>query len=335
MEDFLLFYFLSGRVIQNAKVKVSKTINKEMIVLYWHIGQAIVEKQNLVGYGKSVVEQLAKDIKEDFPNLQGFSARNMWDMRRFYLTYKDFPLLRQLVAEVPWKHNLLIMSMKNTDEQAFYLEQVATQNWTREVLTFQIKNNVYQNLKLRGKHHNFQHTLPELQANQAQEILKSEYTFDFLGIQGTILEKALENKLIEHIKEFLLELGYGFTFIGQQYRLVLGQKEYFIDLLFFHRKLKCLVAIDLKIGESEPEYAGKMNFYLEVLDNTVKMTDENSSIGIILCTKKDDLEVEYSLRSQNKPIGVAEYKLYEQLPEELSKQLPSAKEIKQYLKSKK
>ncbi|TAE18843.1 MAG: DUF1016 domain-containing protein [Bacteroidetes bacterium] len=334
-QDYFAFLGEVKDLIRKAQIRASRVVNKEMITLYWDIGRVIVEKQELLGYGKSVVEQLSKDLRDEFPNVDGFSARNMWDMRHLYLAYKDEPILRQLVAEVPWKHNTMIMSLKDKEAQAFYLLKVKELHWSREVLTFQIKNKAYQNLLTQSKTHNFGNTLPEAQAEEANSILKSEYTFDFLGLQETVLEKVLENRLMEHLKQFLLELGYGFTFVGQQYRIVLGQKDYFIDLLFFHRKLKCLVAIDLKIGEFEPEYAGKMNFYLEVLDDTVRMPDENPSIGIILCTKKDDLEVEYSLRSQNKPIGVAEYKLYEQLPEELSKQLPSAKDIKKYLNSKK
>lgn len=196
------------------------------------------------------------------------------------------------------------------------------------------KANAYKTLKIDTKTHNFQATLSENLAEQAQEALKSEYNLEFLGLSSLVKERELENQLLQHIKEFLMEMGYGFAFLGNQYSIKLGENEYFIDLLFYHRGLQCLVALELKITRFIPEYAGKMNFYLEILDDTVKLPQENPSIGIILCAEKDNLEVEYSLRSQNKPIGVAEYKLYEQLPEELSKQLPSAKDIKQYLKSK-
>jgi predicted nuclease of restriction endonuclease-like (RecB) superfamily len=189
--------------------------------------------------------------------------------------------------------------------------------------------------RLIRKSHNFQQSLSENLAEQAQEALKSEYNLEFLGLSNLVKERALESQLLQNIKDFLLEMGYGFAFLGNQYKIKLGENEYFIDLLFYHRGLQCLVALELKISKFIPEHAGKMNFYLEVLDNSMKMPHENPSIGIILCAEKDDLEVEYSLRSQNKPIGVAEYKLYDQLPEELSKQLPSAKDLKKYLKSKK
>jgi predicted nuclease of restriction endonuclease-like (RecB) superfamily len=318
--------------ISSARIQASKAVNREQILLYWQIGKMIVEKQEIVGWGKSIVEQLAKDLKLEFPNTQGFSARNIWDMRKFYLTYKDEPKLRQLVAEIPWKHNLLIMSLPDKKAQAYYLEASAKFGWTRNVLTFQIKGDAFNKLTQKNKSHNFEQTMPETLALQADEMLKSDYSLDFLGLSQIFLERELEQKIMENIKIFLLELGYGFTFIGQQYRIVLGKKEYFIDLLFFHRKLKCLVAIDLKIGEFEPEHAGKMNFYLEVLDNSVKMPDENPSIGIILCSKKDDLEVEYALRIANRPMGVAEYAITHQLPKELQNNLPNPQDLKKLLK---
>jgi predicted nuclease of restriction endonuclease-like (RecB) superfamily len=322
--------------IRHAQVRAGQYVNRAMIELYWHIGKTITERQETEGWGKSVVERLSQDLKTEFPNLEGFSARNMWDMRLLYLTYRDYPILRQLVAEIPWSHNILIMSkIKDAQEQQFYLEATAQFGWSRAILHNQIKANAYKTLKTAEKAHNFQQTLSANLAEQAHEALKSEYNLDFLGLTSLVKERELESQLLQHIKEFLLEMGYGFAFLGSQYKIKLGENEYFIDLLFYHRGLQCLVALELKITKFIPEYAGKMNFYLEVLDDMVRMPHENPSIGIILCAEKDDLEVEYSLRSQNKPIGVAEYKLYEQLPEELSKQLPSAKDIKKYLKSKK
>jgi len=322
--------------IRHAQVRAGQYVNHAMIELYWHIGKTITERQETEGWGKSVVERLSQDLKLEFPNTEGFSTQNLWYMRQFYLTYHKLPFLQQLAGEIPWMHNVLIMSkIKEEKEQQFYLEATAKYGWSREILRNQIKANAYKVLQTDQKTHNFQQTLSANLAEQAHEALKSEYNLDFLGLTALVKERELESQLLQHIKEFMLEMGYGFAFLGSQYKIKLGENEYFIDLLFYHRGLQCLVALELKITKFIPEYAGKMNFYLEVLDDTVRMPHENPSIGIILCAEKDDLEVEYSLRSQNKPIGVAEYKLYEQLPEELSKQLPSAKDIKKYLKSKK
>lgn len=322
--------------IRHAQVRAGQYVNRAMIELYWHIGKTITERQATEGWGKSVVERLSQDLKAEFPNTDGFSTQNLWFMRQFYLTYLDSPILQQAVREIPWSHNIIIMSkIKEAKEQKFYLEATAKYGWGREILRNQIKANAYKNLKTDHKTHNFQQTLSANLAEQALDALKSEYNLDFLGLTALVKERELESQLLQHMKEFMLEMGYGFAFLGSQYKIKLGENEYFIDLLFYHRGLQCLVALELKVTKFIPEYAGKMNFYLEVLDDTVRMPHENPSIGIILCAEKDDLEVEYSLRSQNKPIGVAEYKLYEQLPEELSKQLPSAKDIKKYLNSKK
>lgn len=330
-KEYQQFLALVKHKIVQTKYQVSKRINKEQIALYWQIGELIVQKQEELGWGKSVVEQLAKDLKIIFPKRKGFSARNMWDMRKLYLAYIDFPNLRQLVAEVPWKHNLLIMGLKNIQAQTYYLQQTSQHAWTRDILTFQMKGKAYERSLLQKKTHNFQQALPENLAKQADEIIKSEYVLDFLGLENDFLERELEQKIVENLKTFLLELGYGFTFVGQQYRILLAEKEYFIDLLFFHRKLKCLVAIELKIGEFEPEYAGKMNFYLEVLDDTVKMPDENRSLGIVLCSKKNDIEVEYALRNIQRPIGVAEYSLTKDLPQNLQNLLPTPKDLKEII----
>ncbi len=321
--------------IREAQITTGKYVNRSMIALYWHIGQMITERQEKEGWGKSVVERLSNDLKREFPNQQGFSVQNLWFMRQFYLMYRNSLILQQAVREIPWSHNIIIMNkIKDTQEQQFYLESTAKFGWSRDILRNQINANAYKTLKIEPKTHNFQQTLSQNLAEQAQEALKSEYNLEFLGLSALVRERELENQLLQHIKEFLMEMGYGFAFLGNQYKIKLGSNEYFIDLLFYHRSLQCLVALELKITKFIPEYAGKMNFYLEVLDDTVKMPHENPSIGIILCIEKDDLEVEYSLRSQNKPIGVAEYKLYKELPKELSKQLPSVKELKKILKSK-
>ncbi len=321
--------------IQTAQVKASKSVNNALIDLYWDIGKKIVKDQESQNWGKSIVKNLSEDLKIIFPNQKGFSVQNLWYMRQFYLTYRGNSNLQQLAGEIGWMHNVTIMTkIKDPIEQEFYLQASAEFGWSRAILENQIKANAYQTLKVNLKTHNFQKTLGENLAIQAEEILKSKYNLEFLGLSALVKERELESQILQKIKDFMLELGYGFAFLGSQYKIRLGENEYFIDLLFSHRSLQCLVAIELKITKFIPEYAGKMNFYLEVLDDTVKLPHENPSIGIILCAEKDNLEVEYSLRSQNKPIGVAEYILYKELPEELSNKLPSSKDLKTYLKKK-
>lgn len=236
--------------------------------------------------------------------------------------------LRQLVAEVPWGHNLLILNkLSAPKERLYYLYSTVQFGWTRAVLLNQIKADAFRRSLAEGKAHNFTVALPEHLAEQAEETLKSSYNLEFLGIDRAIKERELEDGLIEKLKDFILELGYGFCFIGRQHRVVAGRKEYFIDLLFYHRFLKCMVAIELKIGEFKPEFAGKMDFYLNLLNNKECALDDNPSIGIILCAEKDDVEVEFALKSKGNPIGVAEYQLKPTLPKELKGKLPSAKEL--------
>jgi len=319
--------------IQTARFQVAKSITKEHIELYWKIGKIILEKQNDEGWGKSVVEKISKDLRQDYPKSSGYSARNLWDMRRFYSRYSSNEKLRQLVAEIPWGQNLLILSKIKDDKEAkFYLSATKKYGWSRNVLLNQIKAQAYKRALPDNKTHNFQTALPELLSEQADEALKSEYNLEFLGLKEGVKERELENKMIEKIRDVIMEFGAGFAFLGNQFKLKLGKKEYFIDLLFYHRKLQCLVAVELKVGEFKPEYAGKLNFYLEILDNTEKTENENPSIGILLCAEKDTLEVEYALRTTNKPIGVAEYQLTKDLPKKYKQYLPDNKLIIEKLK---
>lgn len=319
--------------IQAERIKAIRQLNRSLIGIYWEIGRQIVESQEQHGWGKGIVEQLSKDLQTGFPGESGFSARNLWDMRRFYETYKEFPNLRQLVAEIPWGSNLVILNKAEThEERTYYLKASAELGWSRNVLLNQIKVKAYERHLVQPKQTNFKKVLPEHLAEQANEIIKSSYSLEFLGANEPVLELELERRLLGKLKDFILELGYGFTFVGNQYALKLSDKTYRVDLLFFHRKLHCLVAIDLKTGAFKPEYAGKMNFHLELLDEQVKLPEENPSIGIILCAEKDSLEVEYALRTGTKPMGVAEYQLLPFLPDELSGQLPTPEELKEQLK---
>ncbi len=294
----------------------------------------IVEKQQELGWGKSVVETLSRDVQQEFPSVTGFSPRNLWDMKRFYEQYADHENLRQRVAEIPWGHNLLILNkISNYDARAYYIELTQTCGWSRNVLLNQIKAHAYER-SLKEKTHNFENTLPVHLAEQADEMFKSSYSLEFLGIGQAVLERELEQRLLSQLKDFMLELGYGFCFVGNQYRLTLGDNDYYIDLLFYHRFLKSLIAIDLKTGEFKPEYAGKMDFYLNLLNEYEKTPEDNPSIGIILCAEKDHLVVEFSLKTKHNPIGVAEYQLYQELPEDLQGKIPTVQELTEGLQRK-
>ena len=363
---------LKARVI-SARICAARAMNRDMILLYWDIGRGIVEKQKTLGWGDAVVEMVAADLRRDFPQVTGFSPRNVWDMRRLYATYttpaflsqavreidrgeegqilrqavaelsedtkrlraaaeftesKGIELLRQLVAEVPWGQNLLILNkLSDSTARLYYLRATAQFGWSRNVLLNQIKAGAYERAVVEKKTHNFPLALPEHLAEQADEMLKSSYNLEFLGIRREVKERDLENRLISRLQAFLLELGYGFCFVGRQHRLALGQKEYFVDLLFYHRFLKALVAFELKVGPFEPEYAGKMDFYLNLLNDTERGPGDNPSIGVILCAEKDDVEVEYALKTKQNPIGVAGYRLRARLPADLKGRLPTARQL--------
>ena len=308
--------------VKMTRVVIANRLSASVTQLYWNIGKRLSSEKLDKGYGGRVVEQLSADLKSEFPDTEGFSPRSLLDMKRLYEFYTDNfqippqPVAKfennippQPVAVLPWGHNRLILSkIKDRQEALYYAEAAVKMGWTRNLLLNFIKADTYRNAKELPKLHNFETTLPEHLQEQADEMLKNTYNLGFLGIKHQIKERELERRLIEKIKLFLLELGDGFSFIGNQYRLTLNKKEYFADLLFFNRKIKSLIAIDLKIGAFEPEFVGKMNHYLGLLDDQVKIPDENPSIGIILCAEKDHIEVEVALRDFHKPIGVAEYK---------------------------
>ena len=318
--------------INSAKYEAYKSLNKYHIGQNFELGKLIVKNQEKNNWGKSIVDTLSHDINKTVDGAKGYSPQNLWRMRQFYLEYKNETELLEIAFTIPWGQNLLIMhKIKDNKAKMYYLNATDKLGWSRSVLLNQIKADAYKHHLVNPKLSNFDKALPVHLSEQANEAMKSEYNLDFLGITKPILERELENRLIENIRDLLLELGYGFTFIGNQYRLKLNQKEYFIDLLFYHRFLKCLVAIELKTVEFEPEFAGEMNFYLELLDEQEKQLDDNPSIGIILCPTKDNIEVEYSLRSSSKPIGVSEYKLTQELPNKLKGKVPTAKELKQML----
>lgn len=296
--------------IHTARTLIAKQVNSTANSVYWNLGKLLFEKQLEEGYGSGVVKQLSIDLKNEFPDM-GLSPRNLWDMKRFYERYYLADVkLRQAVAVLPWGHNLLLINkVQSLSAVAFYANEVATKGWSRDLLLNAIKMDSYSRAENQLKNNNFGNTLPEISAEYANEVFKSSYNLGFLGITEPVKELELENRLITKIRAFVLELGKGFSFIGNQYRLEYNNKEYFVDMLFFHRGLQSLVAIELKIGSFKAEYVGKMNLYLSLLDKLEKGEKENPSIGIILCADKDHLDVEIALQDINKPIGVSEYQL--------------------------
>lgn len=312
--------------IRSAQYAALRAVNKELIELYWDIGRMIVERQKTERWGRSIVEQIAKDLQSEFQGIRGFSAQNLWYMRGFYLAYGNNEKLQRIVGEVGWGHNISIMEKCKDDlQREFYARMTSKFGWTRNILIHQIENQTYEKTLLNQV--NFDKTLPAEVRNQAKLAVKDEYTFDFLELGEEFSERELERAAISRIEEFLREMGGVFAFVGSQYRLEVEGEEFFIDILLYHRALKCLVAVELKVGKFLPEYVGKMQFYLAVLDDTVRMDGESPAIGIILCKDKNRTIVEYALRESNKPIGVAAYRMVSSLPDELQGQLPRPEQV--------
>lgn len=311
--------------VRNAQYEAMKAVNVALINLYWEIGKSIAEKQS-ESWGKSIVPTLSKELQNEFPGVGGFSVGNLWLMAQFYSEYQSVENLAPLVREISWsKHISILKKCKDPKEREFYILATKKFGWTKNVLIHQIENKTFEKYLLNQT--NFEETLPEKIKNQAILAVKDEYIFDFLGIEEEHSERDLEQKLIQNIRAFLLELGSDFSFLGNQYKIELSDKEYFIDLLLFHRKLQSLVAIELKIGEFLPEYKGKMEFYLNILNDKVKLPHENEAIGIIICKSKDRTIVEYSLKSSNLPIGISNYSTSDKLPKNYQNLLPSNEEL--------
>lgn len=320
--------FLKGikQRIRDAQYSALKAVNKELIMLYWDIGKKIVEQQEKHGWGKAIVETLAKDLQKEYSGIKGFSVQNLWYMRQFYINYKDNAKLQPLVGEISWAKNLIIMGKcKDELEKEFYLKMTKKFGWTKDVLVHQIENKSYEKYLLNQT--NFDKTVPVKYQIQAKLAVKDEYTFDFLELGEKHSEKELENLLVTKIKDFLKEMGGYFCFVGSQYRLEIDGEEYFIDLVLYHRKLRCLVAVELKIGKFKPEYAGKMQFYLSALNDKIKLDNENPSIGLIICKEKSRTTVEYALKDVSKPVGISTYRITTTLPKNLVKYLPSKEDI--------
>lgn len=333
ISPYILFFEQLKSRVQQAQLKASLAVNSELIFLYWDIGKSIVEKQEQEGWGTYVIEKLCKDLQNAFPGMQGFSRANVFNMRSFYLTYaKVQQAVGQIntlpIVNIPWGHNILIITkIKDLQEQLWYAEQTIKHGLSRAALEDWIKSKAY---KRHGKAiTNFAQQLPEPQSLLAQETLKDPYNFDFLTLDAGFRELELEQGLVDHIQKLLLELGKGFAFIGRQYHLEIAGDDYYLDLLFYHIQLRCYCVVELKTTDFKPEYAGKLNFYLSAVDDMLKHSTDNPSIGILLCKSKNKLKVEYALRDIRKPIGIAEYitKTLEKLPKKLQSSFPTMEDI--------
>jgi predicted nuclease of restriction endonuclease-like (RecB) superfamily len=335
---------IKGR-IRHAQIRAAVGASRELIRLYWDIGREIVQRQDREGWGKAIVQRLAADLQREFPGMAGFSPQNIWYMRAFYLAWTeevaklqqpvgelDGQNLPQVVGEIPWGHNLqLLAKLKGPVKRLWYAQKAVQHGWSRAVLVHQIELNLF------GREGqaitNFPLTLPAPQSDLAQQTLKDPYVFDFLTLADEARERELERGLLEHLRDFMLELGVGFAFVGSQYHMEVEGKDYYLDLLFYHLKLRAFVVIDLKVEEFKPEFAGKTTFYLSAVDDRLRHADDRSSIGIILCKSRDKVTVEYALRDTRKPIGVSEYRLTEALPQELKLSLPTIEQLEEELRS--
>lgn len=312
--------------IREAQIRAVATVNSELVMLYWRIGKDILDRQDIQGWGSKVVGQLAADLKREFPDMKGFSRANLMYMRGFSESWPNVGIVQQLVGQLPWGHNLALLSkLKSVDNRIWYAQRSIELGWSRNLLVMQIESRL---LEREGKAvTNFEMQLPSPHSDLVQASLKDPYLFDFIGLGVEADERAIEHALVQHITRFLLELGAGFAFVGKQVHLEVGGDDFYIDLLFYHLKLRCYVVVELKSGTFKPEYAGQLNFYLSAVDAQLKSEQDNPSIGLLLCKDRNRLVAEYALRGMNKPIGIAEYQLVESLPKELETSLPSIEKI--------
>jgi predicted nuclease of restriction endonuclease-like (RecB) superfamily len=312
--------------IRETQVRAALAVNSELVQLYWRIGHQILQRQDQQGWGAKVIEQLAQDLRQEFPEASGFSSRNLKYMRAFAQAWPDASIVQQLVAQIPWGHNVrLLDKVADPAERAWYVHQTLENGWSRNVLAAQVESGLY--LRQGRAVSNFSRTLPAPQSELAQQILKDPYTFDFLSLGAEAKERDLERGLLEHVRSFLLELGKGFALVGSQYHMEVGGQDYYLDLVFYHLKLRCFVIIDLKMGEFKPEDSGKINFYLAAADDLLRHPSDQPTIGLILCKSQNRVVSEYALRGLSQPIGVAEWQLTRALPAELLRSLPTTEEL--------
>ena len=321
----LLVKSLKKRVAES-RYKATLSVNKELVLLYYHIGKQVLKSQEENGWGAKVIEQLSKDLRSAFPEMKGFSRTNLMYMRKFAQEYPNEQIVQVLLGQLSWYHNITLLDkVPSKEKREFYIKKTIENGWSRNVLVLQIESNLY---KRQGSAiTNFEDKLPNLQSDLAQNMMKDPYCFEFLSISGDVHEREIEKGLIAQMQKFLLEMGEGFAFLGNQYHLEVGGDDYYMDMLFYNVKLRCYVVIELKNTKFKPEYTGKLNFYLSVVDDKLKHKDDHPSIGILLCKSKNKVAAEYAIRDISKPIGLAEYKLGEILPEELKKALPSIEDL--------
>jgi predicted nuclease of restriction endonuclease-like (RecB) superfamily len=312
--------------IRTAQLRAGLAVNRELVLLYWSIGRDILKRQEKQGWGAKVIERLAKDLRSEFPDMQGLSPRNLGYMKAFAEAWPDESILQAPLAKLTWYHNLtLLEKLKSPEQRLWYADQTIQNGWSRNVLMIQIESGLYGR---QGKAiTNFQATLPSPQSDLAQQVIKDPYNFDFLTLTQEAHERDLERGLLAHLRQFLIELGVGFAFVGSQVPLDVGGEDFKIDLLFYHLKLRCFVVIDLKMTPFKPEYAGKMNFYLSAVDDLLRHADDKPSIGLILCKTKNRIIAEYALRNTTTPMGISEFRNLEKLPEQLKGTLPTIEEI--------
>lgn len=316
--------------VLNAQYKAIYAVNKELMFMYWHIGNIILENAQ---WGNKFIDNLSIDLKLEFPEIKGFSVRNLKYMKKFAEEYPDFEFVQEVLAQITWYHNIILMDkIANIEERKWYIKETVQNGWSSNMLKLQISGKVYKRQALAEKITNFNLTLPSIQSDLANQTMKDPYLFDFISIKGKVKELQIEHAMINRIKDVLIELGKGFAFVGSEYKLEIGGKEYFVDLLFYHLKLKCYIVVELKAREFEPTDAGQLNFYLSAVDDLVKDKEDNATIGLLLCKEKNNFTAEYALKDINKPIGVSEYKLLEDMPEYLQSQLPRAEDIELHIK---
>lgn len=318
--------------IQSAQMKAAVKVNYELLNLYWEMGKDIIEKQQQSNWGDSIIDQLSKDLSGAFRDMKGFSRSNLFFIRKWYLFYQSasdaayYEKVSQLVRQIPWGHNReIIMKCKDITEAIFYVQETIKNNWSRSTLLVQIENSLFQ--RTGNAIHNFEETLPQPQADLAKETLKNPYNFDFLTIGKEAQEREIETALIDHIQKFLLELGQGFAYMGRQYHLIVAGDDFYLDLLFYHTKLRCYVVVELKTSEFRPEYVGKLNFYLNVVDDKLRHPQDLPTIGILLCKTPNKTVVEYSLKNISTPLGISEYQIIRSIPENFKGDLPTIEDL--------
>ncbi|MGB5913779.1 MAG: PDDEXK nuclease domain-containing protein [Phormidesmis sp.] len=325
-DSYKLFLTDLKTQIRTAQLKAALAVNEELILLYWQIGSGILQKQHEEGWGSKVIPQLSKDLKREFPGMKGLSARNLGYMKSFAEAWPDPQFLQQAAAKIPWFHNCtLLEKVKDPDARQWYIQKTIEHSWSRNVLTMQIETDLYQ--RQGDVVTNFERTLPKPQSDLAQQILKDPYSFEFLTISGAAAERELERGLVERIRDFLLELGTGFSFVGSQYYLNIGGEDFYLDLLFYHLELRCFIIIDLKMGDFKAEYSGKMNLYVSAVDDMLRKKYDNPTIGMVLCKSKNKTIAEYALRNVNTPIAVSTHKL----PKKLKGSLPTPEQLQMEL----